>query len=427
MIDQLPDMERQLLGNVFNRGEDFHSVAEIIRNYSFSSPDLQAAWRAMCDCAAAGEEINVVTLMARGVRSDVCADLDSVGIQTGVHTLARVIAEEEAARMTAATLAVIADDARMVNHETGLALHDPADIADKLKNLTARIEDTFLVASHRSLADHIESFTSYIDRNASGQAQRVPTGYSKLDFVTGGGLEASDLVLVGGQPGTGKTSFAANVSISTLERNIATGFLEGEMTGPQIFTRMNAIYMNKRKDDVRSGVRYGEYTLPFLQWLHNRPFHFVESNDRTKNPQSLRREIERMARAGCQLVIVDYLQCYRERNSKISEYDSVSNLVTMLRGMALRLNIVLFVLASLNRDVDSRTGRATLASFRGSGELEFNAVIALLLHRVSKQEEERGDIRKLELDVKKNREGREGTIKLDFDLETQRITEANND
>lgn len=418
------ERELQLLAVVYREPSRFVDVYGKITARHFSSKDHAVVWNAMEDASAAGEEINIVTLMARGASSDICRSMEFGGTGESVKSLVKTIQAEYASRVLADGCRVLAKAAAELDPKTGLPTSDPVMLASAVKSLASDVEEVFASGFSVGLYAHLERYREYVDQNHRGDVKQVPTGFTGLDAATQGGPCYGELVLLGGQPRTGKTSLVCNMSLSTLSRSIATGFIEGEMKAEDIFVRLNAIWSGKEKQVVRSGAEYATVNMLFEQWMLDKPFHFIEATDRTRNPRDLRQMIERMARDGCKVIFLDYLQCFRERSSRISEYESVSGLVSMLRGMALRLNVVLFVLASLNRDVDAKTGRATLSSFRGSGELEYNASTALLLHRRSEDNEELlNDTRRIELEVVKNREGIEGVVNIDFHLPTQRMVE----
>ena len=417
--------ELQLLGAIYAKPETtFPKVFGITTGHHFTHPDFKAVWIAMHDAFDSGEDINIVTLMARGVPSDVCEMLGKVEYGAPAESLARTLAEEYAARFMVEGCAAISRKAAEREELTGLPRFDVQSLGDSIKQLAATVEEATEHGRLRSISENLKLYREFVDRNAAGDRRQVMTGYEKLDRATFGGFALGELVLLGGQPRTGKTSLVLNAILRMLDNGDRVGFIEGEMTQEQIFTRFNAIWSNADKHDVMNGKCFGLWNVPFEQWMQEKTFFFEEANDRNRNARGLKVTIERMTRAGCRIVFVDYLQCFRDRSGKFSEYEAVSALITLLRGMALRLNIVLFVLASLNRDVDSKTGRATLSSFRGSGELEFNASTALMLHRKTKEEEESDGVRKIELEIIKNREGREGLICLEFTLNTQRMREV---
>lgn len=419
------ERELQLLAVVYREPSRFVEICGKITARHFSSKDHAVVWNAMEDAFSAGEEINIITLMARGASADLCRAMEFGGTGEPVQSLVRTVLTEYASQLLVDGCKSLANVASQVDPKTGLPGSDPIMLAAAVKSLAADVEEVFTPGFSVGLDAHIDRYRDYVDRNHRGDVKQVPTGFKKLDDATQGGFHFGELVLLGGQPRTGKTALVCNMILGMLNNGISTGFIEGEMKAEDIFVRLNAIWSKREKVVVRNGLEYATVNMPFEQWMLNKPFHFIEATDRTRNPRDLRQMIERMARDGCRIVFLDYLQCFRERSVRISEYESVSGLVSMLRGMALRLNVVLFVLASLNRDVDAKTGRATLSSFRGSGELEFNASTALLLHRKSEELEETLDnTRKVELEVVKNREGIEGIVGLDFHLPTQRMVEA---
>ena len=65
---------------------------------------------------------------------------------------------------------------------------------------------------------------------------RQPTGIEELDRVLGGGIVAGGVVLIGGDPGIGKSTLLLQ-ALDTLSRNMKTLYVTGEESGAQVALR----------------------------------------------------------------------------------------------------------------------------------------------------------------------------------------------
>jgi replicative DNA helicase len=120
-------------------------------------------------------------------------------------------------------------------------------------------------------------------------------------------------------------------------------------------------------------------------------------------------EIERAVTAAAvplQLLVVDYLQLVRAPRDIRDRRLQVEAVSQALKTLAVSAHLVVVCLSSLARSQDKEQ-RPTLASLRESGELEHDADVVLLLHRLPMQAE-------TECIVAKNRDGRQGIVSLMF-------------
>jgi replicative DNA helicase len=407
---------RELLAAVYRRPESRFQIRGLIASEMFSDPAQRKVWEAVEDASSAGEGINLASLMARGVDLDLLMALDtgSAAGEAETVTLARRLAEHWMAAAQEQQLGVLAHHA---------AEEDPARTVEALDALLAKWKGIFAAGHHTTLATHMDRYLESIAIASRGERRLIRTGIPALDAALGGGFTTTDLVIIGGTPGTGKTALVLNMVHEQIENGVHVGFLEAEMSRDEIFSVLNAIHDGVPADDIRSGR---VDVLPFLGWLHSKHcLDFLEVNDSQKNPRALENMVELLARKGCEVIYLDYLQCWRVRgNGRVSEYESVSHLASVLRSLSLRLGVCIVAIASNNRDAADHTGRPTLQSYRGSGEAEYNATRAIQLHRVSKDPEEFMGDRKLDLLLLKNRAGRTGVISLNFNLPAQRIRDA---
>src|SRR5471032_666538 len=82
----------------------------------------------------------------------------------------------------------------------------------------------------------------------------VPSGFSSLDKLLGGGFRRGDLIVLGGDVGCGKSAFALAVALRVAQQRRAAIFYSGEMVVDRVLERALAIEGRTRIDDLRRGT-----------------------------------------------------------------------------------------------------------------------------------------------------------------------------
>src|ERR1700709_2387638 len=95
-----------------------------------------------------------------------------------------------------------------------------------------------------------------VDAIADGAAPEdtIPSGFPSLDKLLGGGLRRGDLVVLGGDVGSGKSALALAIALRVAQQKRETFFYSGEMTGERVLERALAIEGRTRIDDLRRGT-----------------------------------------------------------------------------------------------------------------------------------------------------------------------------
>src|SRR3954471_10042332 len=82
----------------------------------------------------------------------------------------------------------------------------------------------------------------------------VPSGFPSLDKLLGGGLRRGDLIVMGGDVGTGKSALALAMALRAAEEGHPVTYLSGEMSPTRVHERLLAIEGRASIDSLRSGT-----------------------------------------------------------------------------------------------------------------------------------------------------------------------------
>ncbi|MDQ6635183.1 MAG: AAA family ATPase, partial [Gemmatimonadota bacterium] len=95
-----------------------------------------------------------------------------------------------------------------------------------------------------------------VDAVADGAipADTVPSGFPSLDKLLGGGLRRGDLVVLGGDVGSGKSALALAIALRVAQQRRSALFYSGEMLVERVLERALAIEGRTRIDDLRRGT-----------------------------------------------------------------------------------------------------------------------------------------------------------------------------
>jgi replicative DNA helicase len=230
---------------------------------------------------------------------------------------------------------------------------------------------------------------SYFDRveylqQHQGQIIGVPTGLTDLDKLLGG-LQRSDMIVMAGRPGMGKTSLALSIALQAArlhQKRVALFSLE--MSDEQLVQRLVSAETGIDSQRLRLGnIKSDEWTT-FYQAIRllSETMVFIDDTPAI-SVLELRTKARRLhAEHGLDLLIVDYLQLMRGGTRNENRQQEISLISRSLKGIARELNIPVLALSQLSRQVESRHDkRPMLSDLRESGSIEQDADIVLFIYR----------------------------------------------
>lgn len=240
------------------------------------------------------------------------------------------------------------------------------------------------------------------------------TGINEFDDVTGG-LNNTDLIVVGARPAMGKTAFMLN--IATRHHDIRAGIFSGEQGHEQMGMRMLSIHGSVNGARMRTGD-LGDEELTKITAASAKLCHGDFWVDDT--PNMCITDIERRARQwvyenGVNAIFVDYLQKIKHNEKNLTTVERIADIAIRLKSLAKELNIPVVALAQVNRSVESRPDkRAGQADIKDCGVIEQEADLIMTLYRDEVYHEGSSDAGVAELIFCKNRHGPTGTKRVSW-------------
>jgi replicative DNA helicase len=258
----------------------------------------------------------------------------------------------------------------------------------------------------------------------------VPTGFHDLDKLTAG-LQDSDLVIIAGRPGMGKTALALNMATNAaLKTEIAIAIFSLEMSKEQLVLRMLCSEAGVNYADVRSGrLRERDFAkLATAAGRLDKTAIFIDDSA-SLSVLELRAKARRLMRETHQalhLIVVDYLQLMRGSGRTDSREQEISEISRSLKALAKELTIPVVALSQLNRQVEGRADRRPLmADLRESGAIEQDADVIAFVYRESQYNREVSpeEEKEAEIIVAKQRNGPTDTVRVTFLKEYMRFAD----
>ena len=268
----------------------------------------------------------------------------------------------------------------------------------------------------RSSDSLLETLISQIDQRSpeTSPPDTVPTGFPSLDKVLAGGVRQKDLVVLGGDVGSGKSAFALEVGIRAATQGVPTLYLSGEMSPQRILERALAIEGRASIDDLRQGrlddtsrasVGAAALRLRHLPLLI-RPLMGSSFDE-------IRSALDIVPRH--RLLIVDSVQLAGPPRPAARVQERLALTIRALKGLGVEWDAAVLATAQLpNLRVSRADPRPTLDDLGGYGAVKQNADLVLMIYREEMYRPGQGVEGATELIVAKNRNGPTGFVDLYF-------------
>jgi len=310
---------------------------------------------------------------------------------------------------------------------------DVFELLEKAYKELGEVTDLVDIGKESNFKESVIAYLNTSKKNSSGIKSSLTLLNKKLN-----GYQDTDLIILGGRPGSGKTAFTLNEVLECGLNNVPCVFFSLEMGEKQIIARMLSIISGIDNTKIRdynltpSEVMYLKECSDLLASL---PIIIDDSSG--LSPIEMKIKCSKLKREkGIKMIFVDYLQLMKVKNKKIGNKEQeISEISQSLKNLAKDLKVPVLVLSQLSRNVESRgsSKRPLLSDLRDSGSIEQDADIVMFIYRPEyykidewDDDEAGSTIDQAEIDVAKYRHGETGYCRVGCQLKYMRFMDLEN-
>ena len=454
------EAEQAVLAAVLMNNRALESVSEFLLPEHFSHPAHQEIYKLALRQFAVGIPFDVITAKTYLEQQGALESVGGVEYLTKLSSAgATVVNVEHYGR-------IVFDNARRRDLiSLGQSIIDNAYTEDMDNPVDRQIESTeqklFNLAStgqseHNmvSLADALKGalLEAEIAYKADGKLSGLTTGLDEIDKSISG-LHHSDLIIIAGRPGMGKTTLAMNIAFNAADAIFkgraneqykgAVIFFSLEMSDEQLAQRVLSSQSKIPASHMREGNLSDEDFMKMSEYsnaLSKVPL--VIDDTANMSVAMMKTRARRIARkfGGIALIVIDYLQLMTSPGGKHNDnrVQELSEITRGLKILAKELDVPVIALSQLSRSVEQRDDkRPILSDLRESGSIEQDADIVMFTYREEYYLKDRSPTNRLsgtasetatqhwqnrleqsrnkaEIIIAKNRHGKPETVRLSF-------------
>ena len=405
--------EEAVLGAVLINAESYYDLVQILETEDFFIRRNGMIWNSFVELTEQKAPIDVLTLTDHLERHKMLEDVGGIAyLSELVNNLATSlnathyahIVKNNAIRRRMITSANLLAKLAFDEEKAVSEILDEAE--HSVFNLSKNRSQRDLTPLNHVLGNVYDQVEALANRDAD--ITGVPTGMGEVDKFMGG-LQKSDLLIIAGRPGTGKTGF-----MLTIARNAAVihkktvAYFSLEMANEQLAQRLLAQATGIDMKKIRMGALNDDDWNKFFYAINDMTNARLFLDDTPAiSPMQLLAKCRRLdTEFGLDLVIIDYLQLMNSGRRNENRVQEVSYISRTLKMLARELEVPVLAAAQLSRAIEQRADkRPMLSDLRESGSLEQDADIVMFIHR--KDDGDDSDMRKdfAELVIAKHRNG----------------------
>ncbi|WP_298277550.1 replicative DNA helicase [uncultured Bradyrhizobium sp.] len=469
-LPQNIEAEQALLGAILINNDAYYRVVDFLKANHFFEPLHGHIFEVMGELIRSSRVANPITLKAF-----LPTTIEIVGFSVAQY-LARLAAEATTVinapdyGRTIYDLAVRRELIKVAEDMLSSAFEAAVDSAPQ-EQIQHAEQLLYEIAETGRYGGGFETFEtaldSAIDRAAQayesdGKLSGLATGLKDLDARLGG-LQPTDLIVVAGRPGMGKTALATNIAFNVASAYDSTrqvddtlqpaaggivAFFSLEMSSEQLATRVLAEQAEISSSSIRRGeIGKTEFNrlLDRRQKMRRLPL-FIDQTGAISIAQLAARARRLKRQRGLHLIVVDYIQLMQGKSVRAAQnrVQEITEITTGLKALAKELNVPVIALSQLSRGVENRDEkRPQLSDLRESGSIEQDADVVMFVYReeyylknkepragtdehVTWEAEMREARGKAEVIIAKQRHGPTGTVVMTFQGEFTRFFDLAN-
>lgn len=305
---------------------------------------------------------------------------------------------------------------------------DVFELLEKAYKEFGEVTDLVAVGKESDFKQNVIDYLKTTKKDSRG----IPSSLTLLNKKLNG-WQNSDLIIVGGRPGSGKTAYSLNELLECGLQGIPVVFFSLEMSEKQIIARMLSMISGIDVTKINNYNLTNQEVIELKKCsdlLANLPIIIDDTGG--ISPIELKIKCSKLKREkGIKMVFVDYLQLMKVKNKKVSNREQeISEISQSLKNIAKDLDVPVMALSQLSRSVETRgsSKRPLLSDLRDSGSIEQDADIVMFIYRPEYykidewDDDERSPTKdQAEIEVAKYRHGETGYCRIGCELKFMRF------
>ena len=437
-VPQAPEVEASVLGAMMLDQDIVEELMTVLQEECFYKPENRLVFKAITHLSNASLPVDMMTVAERlkfNGDFDAAGGLDyltrltsDIGAAVHVNYYAKILVDKFIQR----EMITITNDSLRKSYDESEPVDD---LLNSLQQRLFELSEKNMSRKEQSIAEIIKTkLDSLEELQSKGGQTGLQSGYMALDKVTYG-WHPSDLVIIAGRPGMGKTAF-----VLTMARNMAVdfkipvAFFSLEQAPTQLLERLMVAESGLPSDKIKGSVKMtqADWTQldDSLKPLLEAPIYIDDTP--SLSIADLRAKARRLVKtSGVKILIIDYLQLMTgSKELKGNREQEVAEISRSLKAIAKELDVPVIALAQLSRQAESSTGgqkKPQLTHLRESGAIEQDADIVLFLHRPEYYGLEDMNVEKglTEVIIAKHRNGPTGEVELKFLASQMKFVDRN--
>lgn len=264
-----------------------------------------------------------------------------------------------------------------------LATESGADVIRSLKTKVDELEVTSVATGHfRTIAEIIEKDVkpALLDLHIR-KHHKIPTGIAAIDAMIGGGLSGSDVLLIAGTPGSGKSALVLQLAASMAEQGTAVAFLSGEMSDKENIFRL--LTQKYGITNLNSLMHIDRTELDGLNdWADRLAALPLSFDSRTYDLHTINRAMRGLVETrNVKVLVIDYIQLLKlNRHSRQDRYERITEVSQEIKRTAMEYGIAVIEVAQFNRE-GAKSGKPMMHDLEGSSQLEKDTSLIFIIDR----------------------------------------------
>lgn len=377
------DFEHQLVGSMMVKGDhiDCREIAGKLPAEAFENFHLKSMYQAIVTLLNKAEPVDMFT-----VKDAVPAATKDFVVEVACKcsSAANIRGWAKRVRQCWMLRRGEAELKRAAELLAGAGTHDLNDRIAEVSGILSKLQFETNDKLPRRIGDLLDDYMVVLENRMQGEESGLylKTGIQPMDDAYGG-LDRTDLIVIAGRPGMGKTELAINIANSVGRQKGKGLLISMEMSDMQVVERHVADRAGLSVGTLRNPLNMiqEQYTrlTAATGTLLDEDNHVIDGSFTVDECIA---HAERMNMdGGLSFLAIDYLGLI-EKPSNIPEHQAIADITRKLKQFCLRNKVPVILLAQLNRGPEGRQEkRPGLGDLAKSGAIEQDADVIIFPYR----------------------------------------------